>query len=119
MADESVPALGIGAARRTRIVGVVASAGGLEPMEQFLSSAPAASGLAYVVVQHMDPAQEALLRELLQRATAMPVREVAQTLRQEMRASQEELQAANEELQPANEELQTIWRPRRAASRTC
>ena len=37
---------------------------------------PAASGLAYVVVQHMDPTHKAMLSELLQRATPMPVHEV-------------------------------------------
>ncbi|MDE2274910.1 MAG: chemotaxis protein CheB, partial [Burkholderiales bacterium] len=50
-----------------------ASAGGLEPLVQFLAAVPAASGLAYVVVQHMDPTHAALLGTLLQRATALPV----------------------------------------------
>ena len=59
----------------TRIVGLGASAGGLEPLERFLSQVPVASGFAYLVVQHMDPTHAPLLGELLQRATAMPVRE--------------------------------------------
>jgi two-component system, chemotaxis family, CheB/CheR fusion protein len=58
-----------------RIVGLGASAGGLEALEQFLSHVPKASGLAYVVVQHLDPTHKAMLSELLQRSTAMPVRE--------------------------------------------
>ena len=58
-----------------RIVGLGASAGGLEPLQQFLAGVPTGSGLAYVVVQHMDPTHKALLAELLQRATSMPVRE--------------------------------------------
>ena len=58
-----------------RIVGLGASAGGLEPLEQFLSSVPAESGLAYLVVQHMDPHHKTLLVELLQRVTPMPVSE--------------------------------------------
>ncbi|MCR5884824.1 PAS domain-containing protein [Rhizobacter sp. J219] len=58
-----------------RAVGLGASAGGLEPLRQFLSGVPARSGLAYLVVQHMDPTHSTLLVELLQRATAMPVRE--------------------------------------------
>jgi two-component system CheB/CheR fusion protein len=58
-----------------RIVGLGASAGGLEALEQFLGSVPATSGLAYLVVQHMDPTHETLLVELLQRATPMPVQE--------------------------------------------
>jgi two-component system CheB/CheR fusion protein len=61
-----------------RIVGLGASAGGLGPLEQFLSHVPAASGLAYLVVQHMDPTHKALLGELLQRATAMPVHEASE-----------------------------------------
>ena len=58
-----------------RVVGLGASAGGLEPLEQFLSSVPAESGLAYLVVQHMDPHHKTLLVELLQRVTPMPVSE--------------------------------------------
>ncbi len=64
------------ATRSVRIVGLGASAGGLVPLEQFLAAVPAASGLAYVVVQHLDPTHKAMLAELLQRSTAMPVREV-------------------------------------------
>ena len=71
--DES-PSVNPGA---TRIVGVGASAGGLDALEQFLAQVPAASGLAYVVVQHLDPTHKAMLSELLQRVTAMPVREAA------------------------------------------
>jgi two-component system CheB/CheR fusion protein len=67
----------------TRIVGLGASAGGLEPLEQFLANVPAASGLAYVVVQHMDPTHKAMLGELLQRATPMPVHEIADLQRVE------------------------------------
>ncbi|HSM69015.1 MAG TPA: chemotaxis protein CheB, partial [Xanthomonadales bacterium] len=58
-----------------RIVGLGASAGGLAPLEQFLGQVPPDSGMAYVVVQHLDPTQKALLAELLQRATAMAVHE--------------------------------------------
>ena len=60
-----------------RIIGLGASAGGLEPLQQFLSGVPDASGFAYVVVQHMDPTHKALLGELLQRATAMRVLEAS------------------------------------------
>ncbi|HET9978103.1 MAG TPA: chemotaxis protein CheB, partial [Burkholderiaceae bacterium] len=58
-----------------RVVGLGASAGGLEPLEQFLRGVPAASGLAYLVVQHMDPTHKTLLVELLQRCTSIPVHE--------------------------------------------
>ena len=70
----------------TRIVGLGASAGGLEPLEQFLANVPAASGLAYIVVQHLDPTHKAMLTEILQRATPMPVREVAASMRVESNA---------------------------------
>ena len=55
------------------IVGIGASAGGLEAMEQFLKNVPEISGMAYVVVQHLDPTQKGMLPELLQRTTPMKV----------------------------------------------
>ena len=58
------------------IVGVGASAGGLEALEQFLRNAPVDSGLAYVIVQHLDPTQPGIMPELLQRATKMKVAQV-------------------------------------------
>ncbi len=59
------------------IIGIGASAGGLEALEQFLRSVPADSGMAFVVVQHLDPTHQGLLPELLQRATVLPVERVA------------------------------------------
>jgi len=67
----------------TQIVGLGASAGGLEALEQFLANVPVGSGLAYVVVQHLDPTHKAMLVELLQRATLMPVRGATESLRVE------------------------------------
>jgi two-component system, chemotaxis family, CheB/CheR fusion protein len=64
-----------------RVVGLGASAGGLDPLERFLAKVPAASGLAYLVVQHMDPTRKNLLVELLQRATAMRVVEAVDAWR--------------------------------------
>lgn len=58
----------------TRIVGLGASAGGLEALEQFLAQVPPDSGLACLVVQHLDPTHKAMLVELLQRVCAIPVR---------------------------------------------
>ena len=58
-----------------RIVGLGASAGGLTALEAFFTQIRPDSGMAYVVVQHLDPTQKALLPELLQRFTAMTVRE--------------------------------------------
>ncbi len=55
------------------IVGIGASAGGLEALEQFLSNVPENSGMAYVVIQHLDPTQKGMLPELLQRISKMKV----------------------------------------------
>jgi two-component system CheB/CheR fusion protein len=55
------------------IVALGASAGGLEALEQFLTHVPSGSGMAFVVIQHLDPDRSGLLPELLQRATVMPV----------------------------------------------
>jgi two-component system, chemotaxis family, CheB/CheR fusion protein len=70
-------------AGQTRTVGLGASAGGLDALEQFLSNVPEGSGLSYVVVQHLDPTHKAMLVELLQRATAMVVREAAESMQVE------------------------------------
>jgi len=61
---------------RFPIVGIGASAGGLEAFEQFLSKVPENSGMAYVVIQHLDPTQKGMLPELLQRITKMKVFQV-------------------------------------------
>ncbi len=58
------------------IVGIGASAGGLEALELFLRHVPEASGMAFVIVQHLDPTHKGIMAELLQRATRMPVVQV-------------------------------------------
>jgi two-component system CheB/CheR fusion protein len=55
------------------IVGMGASAGGLEALEQFFKKVPHACGLAFVIVQYLDPTQKGMLVELRQRGTSMPV----------------------------------------------
>ncbi len=62
------------------VVGIGASAGGLEALEHFLAKVPANSGMAFVVIQHLDPTQKAVVSELLQRVTAMPVCEASDGL---------------------------------------
>lgn len=62
--------------RPTAIVGIGASAGGLEALEQFLRHVPPGSGLALVIVQHLDPTHKGIMPELLQRATGMKVCQV-------------------------------------------
>jgi two-component system, chemotaxis family, CheB/CheR fusion protein len=58
------------------IVGIGASAGGLEAFTQLLSHLPIDTGMAFVLVQHLDPSQKSLLTEILARTTQMPVQEV-------------------------------------------
>ena len=58
------------------IVGIGASAGGLEALDQFLSHVPADCGLVFVIVVHLDPLHKGTMPELLQRSTAMKVEQV-------------------------------------------
>jgi len=59
------------------IVGVGASAGGLEAFTAFLKDLPPDSGMAFVLIQHLDPKQHSGLTDLLSKATKMPVLEVS------------------------------------------
>jgi PAS domain S-box-containing protein len=68
-------------AGRCPIVGVGASAGGLEAVTQLLKHLPVDTGFGFVLVQHLDPQHESTLTQLLARATAMPVAEVTDQLR--------------------------------------
>lgn len=61
------------------IVGIGASAGGLEALELFLSHVPAECGMAFVVIQHLSPTHSGNLSELLQRSTSMKVSQVDST----------------------------------------
>jgi two-component system, chemotaxis family, CheB/CheR fusion protein len=60
--------------RDFHVVGIGASAGGLEPLERLFSHLPADTGMAFVVLQHLSPDFKSLMGELLARRTAMPVR---------------------------------------------
>jgi two-component system CheB/CheR fusion protein len=65
------------------VVGVGASAGGLEAFTKLVKAIPAQSGMAYVLVQHLDPKHESALAELLQTATSIPVSEITNDVRVE------------------------------------
>ena len=73
------PPLALGSA--FPIVGVGASAGGLEAFTQLLRCLPPDTGLAFVLIQHLDPTHPSLLSEALAKATAMPVRQAEHGLR--------------------------------------
>lgn len=62
--------------RGFHIVGIGASAGGLEAFEQFFTNMPTDSGMAFVLVQHLDPLHKSILSDLLRRYTKMKVMEV-------------------------------------------
>jgi two-component system CheB/CheR fusion protein len=62
------------------IVGVGASAGGLETFSQLLQGLPPDTGMAYVLIQHLDPKHESMLTGLLARTTPMPVVEASDGL---------------------------------------
>ncbi len=57
------------------VVGIGASAGGIDSLKEFFSEMPADSGLAFVVVQHLDPAHASHMAGLLARQTTMKVAE--------------------------------------------
>jgi two-component system, chemotaxis family, CheB/CheR fusion protein len=60
------------------VVGIGASAGGLEAIKLFLKGIPERSGMAYVFVQHLHPGHESVLTEILARYTTIPVVEITQ-----------------------------------------
>ncbi len=58
------------------IVGIGASAGGLEALQGFFSHMPPDSGMAFVIIQHLDPRRKSIMDDLLRRYTTMPVLQV-------------------------------------------
>ncbi len=61
---------------RGTVVGIGASAGGLDALERFFSTLPVDTGAAFVVIQHLSPDHKSMMDNLLSRYTAMPVRVV-------------------------------------------
>jgi two-component system, chemotaxis family, CheB/CheR fusion protein len=61
------------------IVGIGASAGGLETLEEFFHKMPPDSGIAFVIIQHLSPTHKSIMAELLARHTTMTVREIEDT----------------------------------------
>jgi len=69
------------AAGVVRIVGIGASAGGLDAFLEIVSALPVDTGLAFVLIQHLDPRHESMLAGILAGATAIPVQEVVDGMR--------------------------------------
>ncbi len=66
---------------RIPVVGIGASAGGLEAFKKLLKAIPEDSGMAYVLVQHLDPSHESMLPALLQKVTRIPVLEITNDIK--------------------------------------
>ncbi len=62
------------------VVGIGASAGGLDAFKRLLKAIPENSGMAYILVQHLDPAHESILADLLQKVTKIPVQEISDNI---------------------------------------
>jgi two-component system CheB/CheR fusion protein len=62
------------------VVAIGASAGGLEAFQQLLANLPSDTGMAFVLVQHLNPRHESRLNEVLARSTSMPVLEAEQDM---------------------------------------
>ena len=78
--DKAAPALQLPSATKANklfVVGIGASAGGLEAFQSLLPNLPMGENFAYVIVQHLDPNHPTMLTSLLQRYTAMDVNEVS------------------------------------------
>src|SRR6202020_825418 len=65
------------------VVGVGASAGGLEAFKRLVRAIPERSGIAYILVQHLEPSHESMLVDILQKITRIPVQEITNNLRVE------------------------------------
>ena len=65
------------------VVGVGASAGGLEAFKRLIKAIPENSGMAYILVQHLEPSHESILAELLQKVTSIPIHEITNNVRVE------------------------------------
>lgn len=59
----------------THIIGIGASAGGLEALQQFFQHMPGNSGLSFVVVQHLSPDYKSLMADILGKHTEMEVKQ--------------------------------------------
>src|SRR5437868_3854209 len=62
------------------VVGIGASAGGLQALKSFFECMPADSGMAFVVILHLSPDHQSVADRIIQEVTRMPVRQVSDTI---------------------------------------
>jgi len=62
------------------VVGIGASAGGLDAVKVFLKALPAKSGMAYVFIQHLSPQYESVLPEILEKIAPFPVQQITDNI---------------------------------------
>ena len=62
------------------VVGIGASAGGLDAVRSFLKALPAKSGMAFVFVQHLSPTHQSILPEILQKVAPFPVQQITDNI---------------------------------------
>ena len=65
------------------LVGLGASAGGIQALKEFFENVPEDSGIAYVVILHLSPDHDSRLAQVLQSATKMPVQQVVENVKVE------------------------------------
>jgi len=66
------------------VVGIGASAGGLDAVKKFLRAIPEKSGMAYVFIQHLSPDHESILPELLSKISKIPVQQITDNIHLEV-----------------------------------
>ena len=89
-------------------VGIGSSAGGLEALTQFFTSMPADSGLAFILVSHLDPRHNSMLPELIQNKTKMKVNQITDNM--QILADHVYVIPPDRELSIANGTLQLLQR---------
>src|SRR5438270_12804935 len=63
------------------VVGVGASAGGLDAYKRLIRAIPENAGVAYILVQHLEPSHDSMLVEILQKIASIPVQEITNNVR--------------------------------------
>jgi two-component system CheB/CheR fusion protein len=71
------------AVQPTCVVGIGASAGGLEALQEFLTFLPSNTGMAFVIIQHLAPDHKSLIAEILGKYSSMPVQEIQDQMKVE------------------------------------